>query len=163
MFDQTQPPETPEPARAAAGAKAILLYDERCGVCRAAVRAATRWSGAGVFEPVGIRTPVAASLVPNEDEATRLEAFHLIVDGQHRKGADALPALFDRLPGLGFLAWVLRRWPPAAAIAASAYRWVCAHRPAISRVLPRSWQRPLAPSGGGYHGRPRGDDDEAAA
>ena len=155
MFDREQPP--PE-------GPYELLYDEECGVCRAAVRGVLKLAPQGRIRPVGLRTDRAAELFPDLSEDGRLASFHLVAPtGQRWSGAEAVSHLLYEIPSLRPVAGLLRGTPALQRATASAYGWVAANRGRMSRYFPEAWKRPIGDGAGeerpGYHEPPGGFEE----
>lgn len=100
-----------------------ILYNDSCPVCRREVEHYGRHAAQrGVplrLDP--LRNAVDFGLTG--DEAAR--ALHVMVDGQILRGLPAFQAVWDRLPGYGWLAR-LTRWPVVRPLAAAVYDRVLA-------------------------------------
>ena len=141
MFDSAQDPRTNEDRIDAFD----LLYDEECGLCRAAARAALRMAPRGRLRATGLRTERADELLPGRSQAERLRSFHLAAPtGRTWSGGDAVPATLRLVPYLRPVADAIRRTPVLRRATSSTYEWVAGHRPKVARWLPSSWKRPLS-------------------
>jgi predicted DCC family thiol-disulfide oxidoreductase YuxK len=154
MFDPAQPPEGPFE----------LLYDEECGVCRAALRGILKLAPRGRLRPVGLRTRRAADLFPDLSEEERLASFHLVAPtGERWSGPEAVSHLLDEIPSLRPAARLLRGTPALQRATASAYGWVARNRGRMSRYIPEGWKEPIEDDAGdgrpGYHERPGGFEE----
>jgi predicted DCC family thiol-disulfide oxidoreductase YuxK len=154
MFDRAQPHESPYE----------LLYDEECGVCRAAVRGVLKLAPYGRIRPVGLRTERAAELIPDRSEDERLASFHLVAPtGERWSGPEAVSHLLDEIPSLRPAAGLLRGTPALQRATASAYGWVARNRGRMSPYIPERWKRPIGDGAGeerpGYHERPGGFEE----
>jgi predicted DCC family thiol-disulfide oxidoreductase YuxK len=155
MFDPAQPPEGPFD----------LLYDEECGVCRAAIRGILKLAPRGRLKPVGLRTERAVALFPDRSEEERLASFHLVSPtGERWSGPEAVSHLLDEIPSLRPAGRLLRGTPALQHATASAYGWVARNRGRLSRFLPEGWKDPVEDGAGeerrpGYHERPGGFEE----
>jgi predicted DCC family thiol-disulfide oxidoreductase YuxK len=106
-----------------------ILYNDTCPVCRREVK---HYGRHAAKKGVPLRLdPLrnAADFGLTDDQAAR--ALHVMVDGQVLRGLPAFQAVWDRLPGYGWLATVTRLpvIRPAAALAYDRvlapliYRW----------------------------------------
>jgi len=157
MFDSAQEPSTTDDPIDAFD----LLYDEECGLCRAAARATVRLAARGRVRATGLRTDRAATLLPGQSEDERLRSFHLAAPtGRTWSGGAAVPATIALLPLLRPVADAIRRSRALRGTTDAAYGWVAGHRPAVARWLPEAWKRPLSSS---ESGPPPPPDGETAA
>jgi len=141
MFDSAQDPSTMEDRIDAFD----LLYDEACGLCRAAARAAVRVAPRGSLRATGLRTSRAADLLPGVAEDERLRSFHLAAPtGRTWSGGEAVPRTLGLVPVLRPVADAIRRSAVLRRATDRTYAWVTDHRPQISRWLPSTWKRPLS-------------------
>ncbi|HXY73110.1 MAG TPA: DCC1-like thiol-disulfide oxidoreductase family protein [Actinomycetota bacterium] len=121
-----------------------LLYDEDCGLCRAAARAAVRLARPGALRATGLRTARAARLLPGLTGDERLRSFHLAApDGRTWSAGDAVAPTLGLLPALRPVAGAMRRVPALGRATTSSYDWVAGHRASVAAWLPESWKRPL--------------------
>ena len=121
-------------ARAAAGARPLLLYDGQCGFCLASV---TRLRVLDVFGQVAVRDfhvePDLPGLHPDLSAARcRSEMVLLEPGGRLTGGFDAFRRLCVRLPWLWPLA-PLVFMPGARWVGTRIYRWVATHRYLLHR------------------------------
>jgi predicted DCC family thiol-disulfide oxidoreductase YuxK len=133
------PPMTPgtvgnlDGARSLTAGRALLLYDEDCGICTHTVRMINRYDRDGQVRPVGIRSKAGARALADLTPTERLQTWHLIeADGTRLSGGAALPALCRRLPGLQLTERLLRRFPTAAD---TFYAAIAARRHGLSSLL----------------------------
>lgn len=119
-------------------APAVLIYDGECPVCRASALWIMRLALAGgALEILPCRSEERARRFPGVAEAACLEAMQLVLpDGHVVAGADAVPDLLRRLPGLGWLARAFDL-PGARPLARHAYAWIARNRLKISCALGR--------------------------
>ena len=117
-------------------ARAVLVYDAECSMCRASALWLMRLALAGgELEILPCRSPVRAHRFPDLSEDACMSAMQLILpDGRVLAGADAVPELLRRIRGLGWLATALAL-PPMRAIARRGYGWIARHRMRISCTL----------------------------
>lgn len=117
-------------------APAVLIYDGDCPVCRASALWVMRLAlASGALEILPCRSPVRRERFPGIAEAACLEAMQLVLpDGRVVAGADAVPELLRRMPGLAWLAGAFRL-PGTRALARRAYAWIARHRWRLSCSL----------------------------
>ena len=141
MFDSTQGPST-NPGRLEAF---DLLYDEQCGLCRAAARTAVRLARPGTLRATALRSERATRLLPGRTEDERLRSFHLAApDGRTWSAGDAVAPTLRLIPFLAPAADAIRRVPALGRATRSAYGWVAGNRALVAARLPESWKRPLS-------------------
>lgn len=107
-----------------------VLYDERCPLCARLTGPLGAVEGVSVA-PIGSER--GAQLLGDLTPAERYAALHVVdADGRRRSGADGLPPLLRRLRGGRFPAWLVERFPAAAALL---YGLVARNRMRLSRAL----------------------------
>jgi len=119
-------------------AVATLIYDAECAMCRkSALWLMRRAYSAGELEILPCRSPVRQARFPHVKEDECLSAMQLVLpDGRRLSGADAVPELFRRIHGWGWLAGVFAL-PPVRPLARGVYGWVARNRMRISCALDR--------------------------
>ena len=125
--------------------KPLLVYDGECGFCR---RWIARW-----MRSLRDRVEVA----PYQEVAPRFpeigvdrfrESVHLREPGgAWTRGTEAVFRALATSPRRKWLLWLYRRVPGFAPVSEGVYRFVAAHRPALSSVTAWVWGRWLAPPG----------------
>lgn len=117
-------------------ATATLIYDAECAMCRAsALWLMRRAMSRGALEILPCRSRVRAERFPRVTEAACLTAMQLVLpDGRVLAGADAVPELFRRIRGWGWLA-ALFGLPPVRPLARRVYAWIARNRMKISCAL----------------------------
>ena len=124
--------QVPTPVSAA---RAVLIYDGGCGLCRGGISWISRRAVRGHFEFLPCQAAERRARYPWMDERTCMEAMQLILpDGRILAGAAAIPEILRRLRGWRWLAAVFRL-PGLEALAPVLYRWVARHRYQISCML----------------------------
>jgi len=117
-----------------------VLYDPDCGFCRVSMAALLCWDRRGRLRPVPLGGAEADELLMGMPHDERMASWHLVApDGAVRSGGDALPGVFDVVPGGAPLARLFERFPDASR---GGYRWVAEHRSLFGRALPdrlRGW------------------------
>ena len=114
-------------------ARAVLIYDEECPMCRASALWLMRLArSGGQVEILPCRSPVRLARCPQISEAACLTAMQLVrPDGRVLAGADAVPELLRRIRGLGWLA-TLFAIPGMRPLARRVYGWIARNRMRIS-------------------------------
>jgi len=109
-------------------ARAVLIFDAGCPVCRRAAAWVRRNAAApDAFEFVPCRSEAARQRFPAIREADCLAAIHLVLPGATLAGERALPEILRLLPRYRRAA-ALFRLPGAFAVARLLYRGFAAHR-----------------------------------
>lgn len=125
--------------REAGEGPAVLIYDGECPVCRASALWIMRLAlVGGDLEILPCRSEERRERFPGISEAACLEAMQLVLpDGRVCAGADAVPELLRRIPGLR---WAARLFglPGTRPVARVVYRWIARNRLRISCALRRS-------------------------
>jgi predicted DCC family thiol-disulfide oxidoreductase YuxK len=143
--------------------KAVLLYDDECGVCRAIagwVRTAVAdlpegrgGDGGGLtVQPIGEDPAALKRLSPELDIWEAYATIHLLMpDGSLRRGGEAVAEVLRRVPATRWLArsfaFSLWGWRPLQTVLNAGYAVLAAVRPVFgceSCGRPAVWLRPLA-------------------
>ncbi|HKA61180.1 MAG TPA: DUF393 domain-containing protein [Methylomirabilota bacterium] len=128
-LEETQAPTT--------GARAVLIYDGNCGLCRGGVSWISRRAVRGYFEFLPCQASERRARYPWMHEETCLEAMQLILpDGRLLVGDAAIPEILRRLRGWRWLAGLFRM-PGVEVLAPRLYAWVARHRYQISCMIGR--------------------------
>jgi predicted DCC family thiol-disulfide oxidoreductase YuxK len=118
---------------------APILYDPDCGFCRVSMAALLCWDRRGRLRPVPLGGAEADELLAGMPDEERMASWHLVgQDGAVRSAGDALPSVFDLVPGGRPLARLSEFFPAASR---RGYRWVADHRSLFSRPLPDRLRR----------------------
>ena len=126
-----------EERTAPAGARAVLIYDGTCGLCRGGVSWIAGRAVPGYFEFLPCQAPERRARYPWMRDDTCLEAMQLILpDGRLLAGDAAIPEILRRLRGWRWLA-ALFRLPGVEMLAHRLYAWVARHRYQISCMIGR--------------------------
>ena len=122
----------------APAARAVLIYDDECPMCRASALWLMRLAlSRGALEILPCRSGVRVARFPQITEAACLAAMQLVLpEGRVLTGADAVPELLRRIRGLGWLATVFAL-PGMRPLARRVYGWIARHRMRISCALRR--------------------------
>lgn len=111
----------------------LLLYDGRCGFCRAWSRRLARWDGQGRIRQLPAQERhLVKGIPPLSDQELDLALHVILPDGRVVRGARGIIALLPWLRGgrwLGMLAAI----PGVAPVADRVYRWVGARRHRLGR------------------------------
>ena len=116
-------------------AKAVLIYDGECSMCRASALWLLRRAEAGGARDLEIlpcRSPVRRQRFPSISDETCMQAMQLVLpDGHVLAGADAAPEILLRIPRWR---WVARLFdlPRARPFARRVYTWIARNRMKIS-------------------------------
>lgn len=116
-------------------AKAVLIYDGECSMCRASALWLLRRAEAGGARDLEIlpcRSPVRRQRFPSIADETCMQAMQLALpDGHVLAGADAVPEILLRIPRW---AWIARLFdlPRARPFARQVYAWIAKNRMKIS-------------------------------
>ena len=98
------------------------------------------WDRRGRLRPVPLGGPEADELLAGMPHDERMASWHLVdPDGAVHSGGDALPGVFDLVPGGAPFARLFERFPDASR---RGYRWVAENRSLFGRALPdraRGW------------------------
>ncbi len=115
-------------------AQTPILYDADCGFCRAVLAGVLLWDRERRLRPVTIQGAEGSALLAGMDEQSRLESWHLVVQGEAPVSAgSAFPGVLRRLPCGEPFATLAERFPRAAE---RGYRWVAENRTALSKLVP---------------------------
>jgi predicted DCC family thiol-disulfide oxidoreductase YuxK len=126
-----------EAQAAVSAARAVLIYDGSCGLCRGGVSWISRRAVRGHFEFLPCQAAERRARYPWMSDRACLEAMQLILpDGRILAGDAAIPEILRRLRGWRWLAGVFRL-PGVEALAPLLYAWVARHRYQISCMLGR--------------------------
>jgi predicted DCC family thiol-disulfide oxidoreductase YuxK len=119
-------------------ARAVLVYDADCPMCRASALWLMRLAlSRGELEILPCRAAVRAARFPQISDTACLTAMQLVLpDGRILAGADAVPELLRRIRGLGWLAAVFAL-PGMRPLARRVYGWIARNRMRISCALRR--------------------------
>jgi len=116
-------------------ARAAVLYDADCNICKTIMDALLSWDRGDRLRPVPIQSDEGARLLGELSPDERLASFHLVhPDGRHVSAGPALTELFELLPGGFLLARALAIAPSATS---AGYEWVARNRTTLSRFIPR--------------------------
>jgi predicted DCC family thiol-disulfide oxidoreductase YuxK len=119
-------------------ARAVLIYDGNCGLCRGGVTWISRRAVSGHFEFLPCQAAERRARYPWMGEQSCLQAMQLILpDGRVLAGDAAIPEILRRLRGWRWLARVCRL-PGIELLAPRLYAWVARHRYQISCMLGRA-------------------------
>jgi predicted DCC family thiol-disulfide oxidoreductase YuxK len=112
---------------------AVLIYDAECPMCRASALWLMRLAlTGGALEILPCRSPVRLDRYPRISDAACMSAMQLVLpDGRVLAGADAVPELLRRIPGLGWLASVFAL-PGVRPLSRGLYGWIARNRMRIS-------------------------------
>lgn len=114
---------------------AILVYDGKCGLCRATVPWLHERAIPGSLEFVDCRSPERLRLLPQVEEERCLRAVLLALpDGRILEGEEAIPEILDRTRRWRWMSRALRL-PGVDRLSSPAYRWVAQNRMALSHLL----------------------------
>ncbi len=112
----------------------VLVYDDDCGFCQAAVRWLKRRDRVGRLVAVPCQAPDLAALAPGVPRHECERAVQLVApNGQRRAGARAIFGALAQLPG--FWGWVGRTLSPAAWLFEPGYRLIARYRHRLSAWL----------------------------
>lgn len=144
MLTDIDKPPPPAPTLAP---EVTVLYDGACPLCRREIGHARRLAdgrgGAGLafIDVAGDGCPLPGA----PDQAALLARFHVrLADGRWLSGAEAFAAMWARLPGWRWLAWLARR-PGMLPVMERAYRGILRLRPALQRLAARLDRSPPSP------------------
>ncbi len=113
-------------------APAVLVYDGECSVCRKTVEWIRARAPEDAFEFLSLHTGEVERRFPVLDRAACKRAAHMILpDGRILVGEQTAPAVFDRVPGYGWAA-VLLRLPGMRGLSRTAYRFFARRRHSIA-------------------------------
>lgn len=109
--------------------RSVLIYDHRCGLCRASVERIKRSLIRGdALEFMGCETEERTRRFPQVATPDCLQAMTLIsADGTVSAGVDAAPDILRHMRGWRFLAPLLRFRPLRSALR-PLYRFIADHR-----------------------------------
>jgi predicted DCC family thiol-disulfide oxidoreductase YuxK len=116
-------------------ARAVLVYDGECSMCRASALWLLRRAEAGgarELEILPCRSPVRRQRFPSMTDEACMRAMQLVLpDGHVLSGADAVPEILLRIPRWS---WVARLFdlPRARPFARRVYAWIAKNRMKIS-------------------------------
>ncbi len=115
---------------------AALIYDGDCPLCTKAVEWVQAHARPGAIEVVPCQAEERAVRFPQVSSEDCMRAVQLVYpDGRVYSGEAALPHLFHLMGGRW--AWFARFFglPGVSLLAPRVYRWVAAHRYALSRFV----------------------------
>ena len=108
-----------------------VLFDGGCGACRAAARWIEERDRLGRFELLPFQDPAVRRRFPDLRTAALEHELHVVgPDGAVRTGADAVPWVFDNLPGWSWVARILGL-PGIRAVARPVYALFARYRPRV--------------------------------
>jgi predicted DCC family thiol-disulfide oxidoreductase YuxK len=117
------------------GARAVLIYDGECSMCRASALWLLRRAEAGGARDLEIlpcRSLVRRQRFPSIADETCMQAMQLVLPGGRvLSGADAAPEILRRIPRWRWIA-TLFALPGARPFARRVYRWIADNRMRIS-------------------------------
>lgn len=106
----------------------LLLYDDRCPVCRAAARLVERFDRDERFEFVGFAEARDRRLDRRLRSPAFESSFHLVAGQVWTSGAEAVPLVLARLPAGRPLVRLLKRIPVSRRLNQTLYDWIARHR-----------------------------------
>jgi predicted DCC family thiol-disulfide oxidoreductase YuxK len=114
-------------------ARAVLIYDAECPMCRASAMWLMRLAlSRGALEILPCRSTVRVARFPQITEDACLTAMQLVLPGGRvLAGADAVPELLRRIRGLAWLVAVFAL-PGMRSLARRIYAWIARNRMRIS-------------------------------
>ncbi|RPH92657.1 MAG: DUF393 domain-containing protein [Calditrichaeota bacterium] len=112
--------------------KSIILYDEKCGLCRSSRNWIERRKFPGSLELIPCSSPERAKRFPHISEEECMSAVKLISSGgQIYSGADAIPEILKCLKGWRNIVFVFRL-PLLHHFSARIYLWIARRRGLLS-------------------------------
>lgn len=116
-------------------ARAVVIYDGACQLCRDGVAWISRRAMRDEFEFLPCQAAERRTRFPWMEERACMEAMQLVLpDGRVLRGAAAMPEILRRLKGWHWLA-ALFRLPGMGLLAPSVYAWIARHRYRISTLM----------------------------
>ena len=113
--------------------RAIVLYDEDCGVCRWTADRLRRWDRRNRLTFRSIQTAEAGGDLDAMDPEDRYASWHIVEpDGRIWSAGAAIPRVMGRLPGGGPVATLAATFP---ALTERMYRFVVRHRTRLGTML----------------------------
>ena len=113
--------------------RAIVLYDEDCGVCRWTADRLRRWDRGARLTFRSIQTAEAGGDLDAMDPSARYASWHVIEpDGRIWSAGAAVPSVMRRLPGGGAFATLAATFPAATE---RIYGFVVRHRTRLGTML----------------------------
>jgi predicted DCC family thiol-disulfide oxidoreductase YuxK len=113
--------------------RAIVLYDEDCGVCRWTADGLRRWDRRGVFTFRSIQAAESEGALDALEPGARYASWHVIErDGRIWSAGAAIPPVMRRLPGGAPIATFAGAFP---ALTERAYGFVVRHRTGLGTML----------------------------
>jgi predicted DCC family thiol-disulfide oxidoreductase YuxK len=120
-------------------ARAVVIYDGDCSMCRASALWLLRRAEAGGarhLEILPCRSSVRRERFPAITDEACMQAMQLVLpDGRVLAGADAVPEILDRIPRWRWIA-TLFALPGARRVARRVYAWIARNRMRLSCVRP---------------------------
>lgn len=116
-----------------------VLYDANCGFCKWLLSGLLAWDRAGALSPVALQRAEAEALLSDLRPEQRMASWHLISPaGERMSGGAAVAPLLRLLPAGQIPAAGFAQIPHTTD---RGYRWVAAHRSALSRWVPSRAKR----------------------
>jgi predicted DCC family thiol-disulfide oxidoreductase YuxK len=118
-------------------ARAILLYDDDCRFCRACADLIEAWDRRGRMALLPFSDQEASRLMSAIEPNLRERSMHVVQpSGAIESGGDAMVAVLEALPGLGWLAWLARRVGLVHGVVSWSYFAVATRRDFFSKLVP---------------------------
>jgi predicted DCC family thiol-disulfide oxidoreductase YuxK len=122
-------------------ARAVLIYDGLCQLCRRGVTWVSRRVIRGQLEFLPCQSAERRARFPDMEDRICLGAMQLVLpDGRVLSGAAAVPEILRRLERWRWLAAAFRL-PGMGLVALPVYAWIARHRYQISSLLGRRHDR----------------------
>lgn len=121
----------------AGGARAVVIYDGACGLCRGGISWISRRAVSGALEFLPCQAAERRARYPWMEDRTCLQAMQLVLpDGRVLAADAAIPEILRRMRGWRWLVGLLRL-PGMNFLAPRLYAWIACHRYQVSCLLGR--------------------------